>query len=139
MYVHGEFCFGVLICSDLTGIQNRAHFQGFVDALLVVEWNQDLPTFGFLVDSAAHDVHAFIVQANNRKYGDSRIRAPFRVEHRRDVVRVRGGVHDYFVVGELDYNALRRFQSDHEPSNDGEFKPFPIGFHISSRRRTAGA
>lgn len=138
VYVHGGFCFGVLICSDLTSIQNRAHFQGFVDSLFVVEWNQDLPTFGFLVDSAAHDVHAFIVQANNRKYGDSRIRGPFREEHRRDVVRVRGGVHDYFVVGELNYQALRRFQSDHEPSNVGEFKPFPIGFQISHRRHIAG-
>ena len=95
---------------------------------MVVEWNQDLPTFGFLVDSAASDVHAFIVQANNRKYGESRIRGPFRVEHRRDEVWVRGGVHEYFVVGELDYKALRRFQSDHEPSDEGEFKPFPIGF-----------
>jgi hypothetical protein len=94
VYVHGDFCFGVLICSDLTSIQNRAHFQGSVDALFVVEWNKDLPTFGFLVDSAAHDVHAFIVQSNNREYGDSRIRGPFREEHRRDVVRVRGGVHD---------------------------------------------
>ncbi len=135
VYVHGTFCFGVLICSDLTSIQNRAHFQGLVDSLFVVEWNQDLPTFGFLVDSAAHDVHAFIVQANNRKYGDSRIRGPFREEYRRDVVRVRGGVHDYFVVGQLDFPALRKFQSDHEPSDDGEFKPFPIGFNISPRRR----
>jgi hypothetical protein len=139
VYVHGKFCFGVLICSDLTSIQNRGHFQGLVDSLFVVEWNQDLPTFGLLVDSAAHDVHAFIVQANNRKYGDSRIRGPFREEHRRDVVRVRGGVHDYFVVGQLDFLALRRFQSDHEPSDDGEFKPFPIGFRISPRRHIAGS
>jgi len=135
IYMHGNFSFGLLICSDLTNILNRAHFQGYVDSLFVVEWNQDLPTFGFLVDSAAHDVHAYIVQANNRLYGDSRIRGPLRVDYMRDVVRVRGGIHDYFVIGKIDHRELRDFQSTHEPATDGIYKPFPIGFQIAEARR----
>jgi len=135
IYVNNEFCFGVLICSDLTDIRNRAHFQGYVDCLFVVEWNQDLPTFGFLVESAAHDIHSFVVQANNRKYGDSRIRAPFSKEYLRDMVRVRGGVNDYYVIGKLNYLNLRKFQSVFPPDPEGEFKPYPIGFKLSDRRK----
>ncbi|RYZ91584.1 MAG: RNA-directed DNA polymerase, partial [Proteobacteria bacterium] len=137
VYILNGFAFGVLICSDLTSVKNRAWFQGKVDALLIPEWNQDLNSFSSLVESAALDVHAFVVQANNRKYGDSRIRAPFREPYMRDVVQVKGGVDDYFIVGQIDFDALREFQSDSSPSLDktAKFKPFPIGFSISEQRR----
>lgn len=135
IYKHGDFCFGVLICSDLTNIENRDHFQGNVDCLFVLEWNPDVRTFGTLVESAAHDVHAYIVQVNNRRYGDSRIRAPYRVNYERDVVRIKGGMSDYFVIAEIDYMALRRYQMHRNPPKDGEFKPWPIGFSMSDIRR----
>lgn len=66
IYEHGGFHFGLLLCSDLTNINNRSYYQGAVDALFVLEWNQDLPTFSSLVESGALDIHAFIIQANNR-------------------------------------------------------------------------
>ncbi|PPD50574.1 MAG: reverse transcriptase [Methylobacter sp.] len=137
IYDHGGFHFGLLLCSDLTNIGNRAYFQGSIDALFVLEWNQDLPTFSSLVESGALDIHAFIIQANNRLYGDSRIRAPFRQEYKRDVVRLKGGEHDYYVIGKIKYMPLRDYQSDKSPnlSEDAVFKPFPIGFQISDRRR----
>lgn len=137
IYVHKGFHFGLLLCSDLTDIRNRSHFQGWVDALFVLEWNQDLNTFSSLVESGALDLHAFVIQANNRQYGDSRIRGPFREEHKRDIVRVKGGVHDYYVIGEIQYKPLRDFQSAASPDMSGNalFKPFPIGFEISPQRR----
>jgi len=137
LYVHGGFHFGLLLCSDLTNIANRSHYQGWVDALFVLEWNQDLPTFSSLVESGALDIHAFIIQANNRLYGDSRIRAPFREEYKRDVVRLKGGEHNYYVIGKIEYKPLRNYQSDASPdlSEDAIFKPFPIGFEISKLRR----
>lgn len=141
IYVHGGHSFGVLICSDLTSISNRAYFQGAVDTLFVIEWNQDLNTFSYLVESASHDLHAFIVQANNRKFGDSRIRGPFAEDHRRDVVRVRGGVEDYFVVSKINLGELRDFQSKfsavHYDKHKDEqiFKPLPIGFEVSGWRK----
>lgn len=137
IYVHKGFHFGLLLCSDLTDIRNRNHFQGYVDALFVLEWNKDVNTFNSLVESGALDLHAFVIQANNRQYGDSRIRAPYREEHKRDLVRVKGGVHDYFVIGEIEYKPLRDFQSAASPdmSGKGLFKPFPIGFEISPLRR----
>lgn len=142
VYIHGNHAFGVLICSDVTNIDNRFHFQGAIDTLFVVEWNSDLNTFSYLVDSASHDLHSFIVQANNRVFGDSRIRAPYAVEWRRDVVRVRGGEEDYFVLATLDVNGLRRFQERFSPrryeraKGQHTFKPLPIGFSMSAWRRT---
>jgi hypothetical protein len=140
VYHHQGFCFGVLICSELTDIRNRSHFQGKVDALFVPEWNQDIESFTALIESAALDVHAYIIQANNRRFGDSRMRAPMKEHFKRDLVRVKGGLNDYFVIGEIDYAKLRKFQShDIPPVGEGvEFKPFPVGFpsRMSKQRKT---
>lgn len=140
VYHHQSFCFGVLICSELTDIANRQRFQGKVDALFIPEWNQDIESFATLVEASAIDVHAYIVQANNRRYGDSRMRGPLRVHYLRDLIRVKGGLNDYFVVGEIEHVSLRQFQSHAvPPSGEGvRFKPFPIGFpsRLSAARRT---
>ncbi len=140
VYHHQGFCFGVLICSELTDIENRIRFQGRVDALFIPEWNQDIESFTALVESAALDVHAYIVQANNRRFGDSRMRAPMNARYQRDLIRLTGGLNDYFVVGEINYMELRRFQSHAVPPTGDNviFKPFPIGFpnRLSADRRT---
>lgn len=131
---HGDFRFALLICSELTNISHRANLRGKVDALFVPEWNQDTETFNALVESAALDVHAYIIQCNDRQYGDSRIRAPYKDSWKRDILRVKGGVADYCVMGEIDVNALRQFQSTHR-SSDRPFKPVPDGFEISYDRK----
>ncbi|MGU5703417.1 reverse transcriptase domain-containing protein [Aeromonas caviae] len=124
---HGKFRFALLICSELTNISYRAALRGKVDALFVPEWNQDTDTFHALVESAALDMHAYVIQCNDRQYGDSRIRAPFKERHERDVLRVKGGVTDYCVIGEINIHALREFQSSYRSSAKG-FKPVPDGF-----------
>lgn len=125
---HGNFRFALLICSELSNISYRAALRGQVDALFVPEWNTDTETFNALVESAALDMHAFIIQCNDRQYGDSRIRAPFKDSWKRDVLRVKGGVTDYCVIGEIDIQALRQFQSNHR-SPEKPFKPVPDGFN----------
>lgn len=138
---HGNFNFGILICSELQNIEYRAAFRGKIDALFVPEWNQDTETFNSLVESAAMDIHAYIVQCNNRAYGDSRIRAPYKDGWRRDVVRLKGGTNDFFVIGEIDVQKLREFQSYHRSlyiNEDGKkprYKPVPDGFKISDDRK----
>ena len=134
VYRHAGFEFGLLICSELTDIQFRQKFRGNVDTLLVLSWNRDLESFASLVESAALDVHCFTVLVNNRKYGDSRVRAPFKESYLRDMVRVKGGLADYFVLAEIDYEPLRDFQS-HANSKTKPFKPFPEGFVISDSRK----
>lgn len=135
VYLHGGLCLAVLICSDLTTIANRAFFQGRIDSLFVLEWNKDLATFEFLVESTAHDLHACVVQINNREYGDSRIRMPFERSYRRDVVQVKGGEQDFFVVASVDFAALREFQR--KPTEGSAFKPMPIGYKMSPYRKNA--
>jgi len=134
---HGNFFFGILICSELTNIDYRAKLRGQVDAIFVPEWNSDIEMFSSLIEAAAYDVHAYIVQCNNRQYGDTRIRIPAKVHYNRDIVRIKGGEEDFFVVGKLDIKGLREFQS-HPCSPTGKgvlFKPVPAGFAIAPYRK----
>lgn len=131
---HGGFRFSLLVCSELTNISYRARLRGEVDALFVPEWNPDTETFNSLVESAALDVHAYIIQCNDRQYGDSRIRAPAKESWQRDVLRVKGGIDDYCVTGQIDIQGLRRFQSSYR-SPTKSFKPVPDGFRIARQRR----
>lgn len=133
---HGDFRFAIMICSELTNIRYRADLRGQVDALFVPEWNSDTDTFNALVESAALDIHAFIIQCNNRRFGDSRIRAPYKDRWKRDILRVKGGNHDYCITGEIDVLSLRQFQSSHRSPASG-FKPVPDGFNedMASDRR----
>lgn len=133
LYGHRGFFFSVLICSDLTNISHRRDLRGEVDALFVLEWNPDIKTFASLVESAANDLHAFVIQANNRTYGDSRIRSPASQEYARDVVQVKGGVSDYYVLGEIDYEQLRAEQR--RKVKKAQFKPKPIGYVMSKYRK----
>lgn len=130
----GNFRFSVLVCSELTNISYRASLRGNIDALFVPEWNRDTETFNALVESAALDVHAYIIQCNDRQYGDSRIRSPAKEGWERDILRVKGGINDYCVTANIDIESLRRFQSGHR-SPSGRFKPVPDGFEISYSRR----
>lgn len=131
---HGEFRFALLVCSELTNISYRAALRGAVDALFVPEWNSDTETFNALVESAALDIHAYIIQCNDRKYGDSRIRAPYKDSWLRDVLRVKGGINDYCVTGEIDIQSLRQFQASFR-SPSGPFKPVPDGFEMKYDRK----
>jgi len=130
---HGDFRFSLLVCSELTNIEHRAALRGEVDAIFVPEWNQDIDTFNALVESAALDVHAYIIQCNDRAYGDSRIRSPHKNSWGRDILRVRGGRDDYCIAAEIDVQSLRQFQSSHR-SADGPYKPVPDGFKIGHQR-----
>lgn len=136
IYKHGKFHFGTIICSDLTNPLNRVRFQGKVDCLFVLEWNPDVKTFSFLVEGTSHDTHSFVVQVNNRTYGDSRVRAPYRADYKRDSVRVKGGISDTYVIAKVNYTTLRKFQKKGKMTDEtSEFKPVPIGFKMSNSRK----
>lgn len=133
IYKHGNFYFSSLICNELTDIENRFNLRGNIDCLFVVEWNRDIKSFNSLIEASALDIHSYVVQVNNRAYGDSRIRAPYKEEYLRDIVQVRGGKHDYLIVGEININKLREFQS-HNVSPNEIFKPVPTGFKMLKDR-----
>lgn len=131
---HDEFRFAFLICSELTNIDYRAHLRGAIDALFIPEWNRDLHSFDALVESSALDIHSYIAQANTRGYGDTRLRAPMVKEWERDVVRLKGGSHDYVVVGEIDFSKLRTFQSRAMEHRSGQQ---PINPQVTNPCQTA--
>lgn len=137
LYIHNGFCFSILICSDLTDITHRHVLRGKVDALFALEWNADTKTFSSLVEATANDLHAYVAQINNRLYGDSRLRAPRVEDFLRDIVQVKGGTHDYFVLGDIDYLNLRKEQNLTMSKGKGErqFKPVPIGYTVSTYRK----
>ena len=132
------FDFSTVICSDLTNIDYRSQLRGKIDALFVPSWNQDADVFSSLVESAAYDIHAYVIQCNDRAYGDTRIRAPAKERYNRDIVKIKGGEKDYYVIGRLDIERLRRFQSFPVAPTDGNdafFKPTPSGFTIAETRK----
>ncbi|WP_312051093.1 RNA-directed DNA polymerase [Acinetobacter schindleri] len=137
IYIHNNFHFGVMVCSELQNSKARISFQGKVDALSVLSWNQDLETFSTLIESAALDVHAYTILVNNRSYGDSRIRVPAKKSYNRDLARVRGGENDFVVAATLDIKELRAFQSHSKrwTQDNDKFKPLPEGFEIIKSRK----
>ena len=138
VYVHEGIHFGVLVCSELQNMGHRLAFQGDVDLLTVLSWNQDLETFSALVEAACLDVHAYVALVNNRAYGDSRVRAPRKEAYARDLCRIRGGKNDHLVVVEINPNSLRAQQSrvHRWPKPYDRYKPAPEGFSISDARKT---
>lgn len=137
VYAHGDFYFAVLVCSELQNISYRHELQGDIDCLMVLSWNRDLDTFSALVEAASLDVHCHIALVNNRQYGDSRVRAPAKTAHQRDLCRVRGGLNDHLVVVELEIERLRKQQSRAKRWSrpDDLYKPAPEGYQISHRRK----
>lgn len=139
--VHGseenKLFFSVLICSDLTDVDLRARLRGAIDLLVVPAWNPDVHTFNALITASAHDLHSYVALCNNGMYGDTRIRAPYQEMYNRDIVQLKGGCNDYFVIGEIKVDALRRFQKDQCRVGDPKYKPKPIGFKMSELREQA--
>jgi hypothetical protein len=131
---HGNLFFSILICSELTNIAYRSFLRGKIDVLFVPAWNQDLETFNALVESAALDVHCYVVECNDRAYGDTRIRCPHKDSWARDILRTKGGACDYLVTAIIDVELLRRFQSSYD-SPSKPFKPIPDGFKIAFDRK----
>ncbi|MFM9989242.1 RNA-directed DNA polymerase [Flavobacterium sp.] len=131
---HNSFVFSGLICNDLLDINNRCNLRGEIDALFVIAWNQDLETYQHLVKSASLDVHCFVSLCNNKIFGDTRIRAPYKDEWKRDMQKIHGGELDNFMISELPIYELRNYQTNNVPPNK-PFKPFPTGFEISDERK----
>ncbi|WP_160070194.1 hypothetical protein [Sphingobacterium bovisgrunnientis] len=129
--------FSSLICNEFLNIDYRQKLRGEIDILVLLEWNQDINTYNSLVEANASDLHCFVVQVNNRLYGDTRVRAPFKLDYKRDVARIRGGEDDYFVITKVKVAELRKFQMNNiSPTDDNAiFKPVPTGYEMKNNRR----
>lgn len=121
--------FPVYCCYELTSIQDRSVFQTYADLVIAVEWNQDVPYFGNIVESLVRDLHCYCIQANSSDYGDSRVMRPADTI-RRDVIKTKGGQNTCILWEEIDIKALRDFQvkSLEMQGMDKTFKQTPPDF-----------
>ncbi|MBU5355207.1 hypothetical protein KQI74_23405 [Paenibacillus barcinonensis] len=122
--------FSCFNCYELTDIAHRAFFKSRIDLLVVTEDNRDVNYFSNLAESISRDLHCFFVQVNNAHYGDSRITQPSKTETK-NIVQLKGGENSTILIGELNINALRKFQiKEYELQKEERlFKPTPPDFN----------
>ena len=121
--------FAIYNCYELANLEDRALFKSKVDFVACSEFNPDVNYFSNIVESAARDLHCFVVQVNSAHFGDSRVVSPSKTE-RLTPLQVKGGDNQTFLTMELPLQKLR----DHQRKGYGlqkdseDFKPTPPGF-----------
>ena len=129
LYSWNGFWFTVYCCFELTSIRDRSIFQSYIDALIAVEWNQDVNYYSNIIESLSRDIHCYCIQTNTSKYGDSRITKPSKTENK-DILRIKGGSNATAHIGTIDLEQLREFQMKaySGQKEDKTFKPTPPDF-----------
>jgi hypothetical protein len=123
--------FAIYSCYELTAIEDRALFKAKVDFIVATEFNRDVNYFSNIVESAARDLHCYVIQVNDSRFGDSRVVSPSKTE-KMNPLRIKGGENLTFLTMALNLKALR----DHQRKGYGlqkdsdDFKPTPPGFSI---------
>lgn len=121
--------FAVYNCFELASIEDRTIFKGKVDFVVASEFNRDTTYFSNIVESASRDLHCYVVQVNDSKFGDSRVVSPSKSESM-NPLRIKGGDNLTFLTMNLDLKALRTHQRKGYglQKDSKEFKPTPPGF-----------
>lgn len=123
--------FAIYNCFELASIEDRALFKGKVDFIVASEFNRDINYFSSIVESAARDLHCYVVQVNDSRFGDSRVVSPSRSESM-NPLRIKGGDNLTFLTTSLNFKALRAHQRKGYglQKDSKEFKPTPPGFPL---------
>lgn len=123
--------FAIYNCFELASIEDRSLFKGKVDFIVASEFNRDINYFSNIVESAARDLHCYVVQVNDSRFGDSRVVSPSKSESM-NPLRIKGGDNLTFLTMSLNLKALRTHQRKgyglQKESKD--FKPTPPGFPL---------
>jgi len=122
--------FSVCYCFELANISHREKLKAKIDLLIGVEWNKDTPYFSNIVESTSRDLHCFVAQVNTSKFGDTRLTQP-KDTATKDLLKLKGGLNDTILVGQIDIQKLRNFQRVKSSINTSkEFKPLPPDFSL---------
>ncbi|WP_291285988.1 reverse transcriptase domain-containing protein [Flavobacterium sp.] len=123
--------FSVCYCFEMANISHREKLKSKIDLLIGIEWNKDIPYFSNIVESASRDLHCYVAQVNTSNFGDTRLTQPKETAIK-DILRLKGGLNDTILVGEIDIKKLRDFQRIKSSINQSkEFKPLPPDFLLS--------
>lgn len=128
--------FAVYNCFELASLEDRCIFKGMVDFVVCSEFNRDINYFSNIVESAARDLHCFVVQVNCAQYGDSRVVSPSPTEQL-NPLRMKGGDNQTFLTIELPLEGLRKHQSKKYglQKESKIYKPTPPDFDLADVRR----
>lgn len=121
--------FSVFNCYELTDIGYRSSLVGKVDFVVAIEHNRDINYFSNIVESVSRDIHAYVVQVNDAKYGDSRITKPSKTEEM-DIAKIKGGEDELLLTATIDVKSLREFQKKNHilQESDNRYKQTPPRF-----------
>lgn len=108
-----DYSFTSILCYEFTDIHSRAVMKSKVDLLFVPQLNRDTNYFSSIVDSAARDLHCFVVQANTSVYGDSRVTAPYRTLDK-NILQVKGGETDVVMIGKIEIDKLIKYRKTYQ-------------------------
>ncbi len=123
-----------ILCFELTDIVARALLKGNSDIIAASVFNRDTQYFSNIIDSAARDLHAFIVQANTSHLGDSRITGPYDRDSK-DIFKIKGGYNDHIVIGTVEYEKLKLFQQNYLKKQEGILQKAIAGKRVSAEER----
>lgn len=108
------YTYSTMTCFEATSIKDRAFLTDRIEMLFMPVLNRDTNYFSNIIGSFSRDASCFIAQSNVSIYGDSRITAPYPSLHM-DLVKLKGGINNYYVVGEVDFNDLTKiYDNDDE-------------------------
>lgn len=120
--------FAIYNCYEMANIEDRGLFIGKVDFIIGTEFNKDVNYFSNIVESAARDLHCYVIQVNDSQFGDSRVVSPSKTD-KMNPLRIKGGDNLTFLTMNLNLKALRDHQrKDYGLQKDSQdFKPTPPG------------
>ncbi|MCB1814040.1 MAG: hypothetical protein KDK04_20325 [Candidatus Competibacteraceae bacterium] len=123
--------FAIYNCFELASIEDRCLFKGKVDFIIGTEFNRDVSYFSNIVESASRDLHCYVIQVNDSRYGDSRVVSPSKAE-KMNPLRIKGGENLTFLTISLNLKALREHQRKLYglQKDSANFKPTPPGLDI---------
>jgi hypothetical protein len=121
--------FAVYNCYELASLEDRCLFKGMVDFIVCSEFNKDVNYFSSILESAARDLHCYVVQVNSAQFGDSRVVSPSKTE-KLNPLRIKGGDNQTFLTMRLPLQQLRTHQLKRYglQKDSKEYKPTPPDF-----------
>ncbi|EPK5773687.1 hypothetical protein ACM8AW_06930 [Pseudomonas aeruginosa] len=128
--------FAVYNCYELASVEDRCLFKGMVDFIVCSEFNKDVNYFSNIVESAARDLHCYVIQVNSAQFGDSRVVSPSRTETL-NPLRIKGGDNQTFLTMRLPLQQLRSHQLKKYglQKDSKEYKPTPPDFDIAEVKK----
>ncbi|KJZ36652.1 hypothetical protein VC33_15740 [Pseudomonas fluorescens] len=128
--------FAVYNCYELANVEDRCLFKGMVDFIVCSEFNKDVNYFSNIVESAARDIHCYVIQVNSAQFGDSRVVSPSRTETL-NPLRIKGGDNQTFLTMLLPLQRLRSHQLKRYglQKDSKEYKPTPPDFDIAEIKK----